>query len=155
MTKTIEIDVENASSGDNVPGPMQFQGWLTPALRDRGGASLSIRIVDEAEMQALNARYRGKDKPTNVLSFPADLPEALKGQISPEPLGDIVLCAAVIRDEASEQGKPAEDHWAHLAIHGLLHLFGHDHQDDDEAQAMEALEIRFLSELGIADPYRG
>lgn len=151
---TIEIDVEDVSSTSGNPGAMQFQGWLTPVLRKGGNASVAIRIVDEAEMQALNAQYRGKDKPTNVLSFPADLPAALAGQIDPEPLGDIVLCAPVVRAEAEAQEKPLEDHWAHLSIHGLLHLLGHDHQDEDEAEAMEALEIGYLAELGIADPYR-
>lgn len=110
--------------------------------------ALCLRLVDAEESRALNHRFRGRDKATNVLSFPApsplpDLPQ----------LGDIVLCAPVIAREACEQGKMARAHWAHMVVHGVLHLRGHDHQDDAEAATMEALERRILAKLGFADPY--
>jgi probable rRNA maturation factor len=150
---TIELELQVASTSDAVPGREAFENWLASALRDCDDVGLAIRVVDETEMQALNSRYRGQDKPTNVLSFPADLPEALRGRIEPEPLGDIVICASIVETESKAQGKPTAHHWAHLTIHGLLHLLGHDHQEKVQAQAMEALEIDCLSRLGIPDPY--
>ncbi len=152
-TKTIELECQNASGSPNVPSAAEFERWIAIALEGRQNVALTVRVVDEAEMQALNSRFRGRDKPTNVLSFPADLPAALKGKISPEPLGDIVICAEVVQAEADQQNKPHKDHWAHLTIHGLLHLLGHDHQDAQEADAMERQEIECLAALGIADPY--
>ena len=112
-------------------------------------ASVSVRIVDAEEGRALNQRWRERDRPTNVLSFPADLPPELELPL----LGDLVLCAPVVLREAAEQGKRAEDHWAHLVIHGVLHLLGMDHQDDAEAEEMEQREREILATLGIGDPY--
>jgi len=112
-------------------------------------ASVSVRIVDAEEGRALNARWRERDRPTNVLSFPADLPPELELPL----LGDLVLCAPVVLREAAEQGKRVEDHWAHLVIHGVLHLLGMDHQDDAEAEEMEQREREILAALGIDDPY--
>jgi probable rRNA maturation factor len=106
-------------------------------------------LVDEPESRALNERYRGKDRPTNVLSFPAELPEELDIPL----LGDIVICAPLVAEEASSQGKPVEAHWAHLVVHGVLHLLGHDHQLESEAREMEALEVELLASLGFPNPY--
>jgi probable rRNA maturation factor len=114
------------------------------------GAELSIVLADDAHIRSINAEWRGKDKPTNVLSFPA----APAGQIARSPLlGDIILAKETIAREATEAGQQFEDHLTHLVIHGLLHLFGYDHETEAEAAAMEALETRILATLGIADPY--
>ena len=109
--------------------------------------------MDEEESHALNLQYRGKDKPTNVLSFPSDLPNEVLTSLKREPLGDIIICVPVVLAEATEQHKTATAHWAHLTIHGTLHLLGFDHIDDEEAEEMEALEIDALQELGINNPY--
>ena len=114
------------------------------------GAELGVRIVDKDEMKVLNSRYRGKDCPTNVLAFSADLPPELGIAL----LGDIVVCAPLVREEALAQGKKERAHWAHLLVHGTLHLLGHDHQEPCEAAAMESLETRILAALGIPDPYQ-
>jgi len=119
-------------------------------LHEHGDAELLIRLVDRQESRELNAQYRHKNKATNVLSFPADLPE----EIGLRLLGDIIICAPIVADEAREQHKTAEAHWAHLTIHGILHLLGHDHQAEEEASEMESLEIRILQSLGFPDPYR-
>jgi probable rRNA maturation factor len=110
---------------------------------------VTIRLVDRDEMRRLNERYRGKDAATNVLSFPADLPDAVGIPL----LGDVVLCAPLLIEEAQAQGKLPEAHWAHLTIHGVLHLLGHDHLDPAEAAVMEGLEIELLAGLGIGNPY--
>jgi probable rRNA maturation factor len=118
------------------------------------GSEVSVRIVDEDEMRNLNRRYRGKDRSTNVLAFPAaldELPGLPAGDAS--LLGDLVICAPVVVREAEQQGKAAADHWAHLLVHGFLHLVGFDHQSEDEAAAMEALEIRILADQGLGNPY--
>ena len=115
----------------------------------RGEAEVSVCLVDEGEMARLNSRYRGKDTATNVLSFPADLPP----EIGLPLLGDLVICAPLVDAEAAAQQKPVDAHWAHLTIHGVLHLLGYDHQAPDQAAEMEALEISLLASMGIADPY--
>jgi probable rRNA maturation factor len=135
-----------------LPAPTSFRRWVEAALRGakrRKPAELAIRIVDTAEGRALNRDYRGKDYATNVLSFPAELPPGLVLPL----IGDLAICAPVVLREAAEQAKRPRDHWAHLTIHGVLHLLGHDHIEDAEAEAMEALETRILASLGIADPY--
>mgnify|MGYP000573776731 CR=1 FL=1 len=109
-----------------------------------------VAFGDDAAVRVLNARYRGKDAPTNVLSFPADLPPGVDLPL----LGDIVICAPLVAREADEQHKALADHWAHLTVHGVLHLLGHDHRTDEEAGEMEALETRILTGLGCADPWR-
>ncbi len=135
-----------------LPSALSFRRWVAAALhgaRRRKPAELAIRIVDADEGRALNRDYRGKDYATNVLSFPAELPPGLRLPL----IGDLAICAPVVLREAAEQGKPARDHWAHLTAHGVLHLLGYDHVDHRDAEVMEALEIRILAGLGIADPY--
>lgn len=128
---------------------------LTAAM-DRTLATLSqadgevlLRLVDVDEIQQLNRDYRGKDQPTNVLSFPSDLPVEIEEAI----LGDVVICLEVVRKEALEQDKSFEDHLLHMAIHGTLHLLGYDHMEEDEAETMESLEIKLLADLGVDNPY--
>lgn len=145
------VDLQQASTAANLPSETQFQQWAETALSLRNDDSeLSIRLVDSAESQQLNHQYRGKDKPTNVLSFPFEVPEGIELPL----LGDLVICAPVVEREALEQQKNLHEHWAHMVIHGILHLLGFDHIDDDEAEEMEALEIKLLSQLGIANPYQ-
>ena len=147
----LTIDIENASSTTNIPESKEFEQWVKAALQAPKDTDieLSIRIVDEEEIQTLNRDYRGKDKPTNILSFPCELPPGVDVPL----LGDLVICANVVKNEAKEQEKPEQNHWAHMVIHGTLHLMGYDHSEDTEAEIMEALEVKLLSELGISNPY--
>lgn len=146
----IELDLQIASDGQ-APSLAQLQQWCALALRQRTADSeLTIRLVDETEGRELNNTWRHKDYPTNVLSFPADVPEGL---LDIPLLGDLVICVPVVEREAAEQGKSLEAHWAHLVIHGCLHLLGYDHIDDAEAEEMEGLEQNLLAELGHPDPY--
>jgi len=148
----LDVAVGYATARKGVPAPASFRRWVEAALkgaRRRKGTELSIRIVDADEGQSLNLQYRGKDYATNVLSFPVELPPGVDVPL----IGDLVICAPVVTREAAEQGKKAADHWAHLTVHGTLHLLGYDHIDDAEAETMEALETRVLAGLGIADPY--
>jgi len=135
-----------------LPEDGQFKHWVELALEGRA-ASLALRLVDETEGRELNAGYRGKDRPTNVLSFPAELPETVLAALDVPPLGDLVICAPVVNAEARAQGKPAMHHWAHLTIHGVLHLLGHTHNESEPAERMETLETQLLALLGIPDPY--
>jgi probable rRNA maturation factor len=146
---TIELEVQVATSFEPLPGEDAFRRWAETALSGRQEAQLAVRLVGREESRQLNGQYRGIDKPTNVLSFPADLP----GDIGIPLLGDLVICAPLVESEALEQGKAVLDHWAHLTVHGILHLLGYDHQDDSGAREMESLEIRLLQELGVPDPY--
>lgn len=152
----LDVAVGYAAPRAGVPAATSFRRWVAAALQGRiREADLAIRVVGEDEGRALNRHYRGKDYATNVLSFPADMAE---GVILPEgvvlPLmGDIVLCAPVVAREAAGQGKPVVHHYAHLTVHGSLHLLGMDHQDEREAECMEQLEREILAELGIQDPY--
>ena len=146
------VHVSYAVPRAGVPSAASFRRWVDAALhgaKRRRATELSIRLVDAEEGRALNRDYRGKDYATNVLSFEAELPPALKLPL----IGDIVICAPVVAREAAEQGKAPRDHWAHLTVHGVLHLLGYDHLVDAEAEAMEALETRILAGLGMADPY--
>ena len=146
---TIEVDIQRACDIAEQPDDDSLRRWASLALRDHPGKELTIRLVDAVESQTLNRDYRDKDYPTNVLSFPADLPPELDIPL----LGDLVICVPVVNREAQEQGKTSAAHWAHMVIHGCLHLLGHDHIEDDEAEVMEQLERQLLAELGIADPY--
>lgn len=150
------VIVQDASESGVIPAKPSFRQWARAALPADGPArEVTIRVVDETEGRELNQRYRGRDKATNVLSFAAEWPAGIPAD-EPEsaPLGDLVLCAPVIRREAAEQGKAENDHWAHLVVHGVLHLLGMDHQDEAHAAVMEGREIAILSTLGISDPYR-
>lgn len=143
------VDVQQAVEAD-VPSQQQFHLWASTALAEIAeDCELSIRLVSETESAELNSTYRGKNAPTNVLSFPFESPIPL----TPRLLGDLVLCVAVVEREAAEQNKTLEAHWAHLLVHGCLHLLGYDHLEDDEAEQMEALEVRILQQLGIENPY--
>lgn len=150
----LDVAVSYATARRGVPSPPSFRKWVAAALDRRiREADLSIRVVGEDEGRALNRHYRGKDYATNVLSFPAELPEGLPEGVKLPLLGDLVICAPVVAREAAEQGKRLNDHYAHLTVHGALHLLGWDHEDDADAEAMEALERQILAGLGVADPY--
>ncbi|MEG3767450.1 rRNA maturation RNase YbeY [Alteromonas sp. 14N.309.X.WAT.G.H12] len=150
------IDVQHACDttqlGYTVPTDDKIQRWADTALsalkiQDK---EVTIRFVDRDESQSLNHTYRGKDKPTNVLSFPFECPPDIPLNL----LGDLVICVPVIHHEAVEQNKVVNNHFAHMIVHGLLHLLGYDHIDDEEAEAMERLETKILAQLGIDDPYQ-
>jgi len=143
------IDIDIACDADGIPGEDAMRQWIAAALPADGEFEISLRIVDEDEIRTLNSTYRHKDYATNVLSFPADLPEELALPL----LGDIVVCASVVKCEAHEQGKSPNAHWAHMLVHGTLHLLGYDHVDDTEADVMEALETRIITGLGFDPPY--
>jgi probable rRNA maturation factor len=144
------IDVQYAVSADGMPGAESIRQWVEQALpADNAAAELTVRIVDEAEITALNRQYRGKDGPTNVLSFPY---EEIPG-IAADLLGDVVICAPVVAAESVAQDKPLEAHWAHMVIHGVLHLLGYDHHKEGEASRMESTEVELLADLGYASPY--
>lgn len=140
-----------------MPNDGEVRDWLAAVLArvadaPAGNCDIAVRIVDADESRELNRRYRHRDAPTNVLSFPASNELPLSGD-EPRPLGDLVLCAPLVAEEAREQGKPAAAHWAHLLVHGALHLLGYDHQDAQSARRMEALEIEILAARGLPDPY--
>ena len=158
MTKgptRLDVAVGYATPRAGIPAATSFRRWVAAALAGRiREADLAIRIVDEKEGRSLNHHYRGKDYATNVLSFPAELPEGLPKGVKLPLLGDLVLCSPVIAREAREQGKPLRAHYAHLTVHGALHLLGWDHEDAREAEAMEQLERQILAGIGLPDPYR-
>lgn len=154
--RDIELDVQVNGDFEGIPTADQMRRWVDLTLSHQGFESnpelpieMTVRIVGAEESQQLNAQYRDKNKPTNVLSF------AYEGldQIPLALLGDLVICAPIVLQEALEQNKPLSAHWAHLVIHGTLHLLGHDHIDDIEAEIMEALEVEILAQLGFPDPY--
>jgi probable rRNA maturation factor len=150
----LDVAVAYATARKGVPSAASFRKWVAAALENRiREADMSIRIVGEDEGRALNRHYRGKDYPTNVLSFPAELPEGLPEGVHLPLLGDLVICAPVVAREAAAQGKAVSDHYAHLTVHGVLHLLGWDHEDPADAEAMEALERDILAAMGVADPY--
>ena len=157
MTAAIAIDIQIASTVDSVPDEKAIQSWLDDVVKSAGDDTrreISVRIVDEEEARALNNQYRQQDKATNVLSFPAVAADeiGLPPELS-QALGDIVICGPVVEREAAEQNKELASHWAHLLVHGALHLLGYDHETDEEADVMETLETRILASRGIADPY--
>lgn len=159
MTKgpvRLDVSVGYAVPRAGLPSAVSFRRWVAAALEGRiREADLAIRIVDSKEGRALNRHYRGKDYATNVLSFPAEMAEDVKMPkgVKMPLLGDLVLCAPVIAREAREQKKPLVAHYAHLTVHGALHLLGWNHEDEREAEAMEQLEREILAALGIGDPY--
>ena len=157
MSVTVEVSMsenliaETPDAGDDdVPEPALLQAWATAAYLDKADAVASMMVTTSEEIQQLNNQYRHKDMPTNVLSFPMQLPE----ETGMHFLGDIALCASVIKREAEEQSKTKLFHWAHMVVHGMLHLQGYDHIEDAEAEEMEKLEIEILNKLGFDNPYK-
>lgn len=147
----IELDLQIACATESLPSQDDFQRWVDIALLPYNKPfELTIRIVEQEESQSLNAQYRNKNKPTNVLSFPFEVPEGVELNL----LGDLIICADIVESEALVQKKLSHDHWAHMVIHGCLHLLGFDHIDDNEADEMESLEISLLAKLKISDPYQ-
>lgn len=147
----IYLDLQYATeSQEGMPTETEFQQWLEAAITPfQADAEVTVRLVDEAESHALNHEYRGKDKPTNVLSFPFETPPGVELDL----LGDLIICRQVVEKEAQDQNKPLNAHWAHMVVHGSLHLLGYDHIEDNEAEEMEALETEIMEKLGFADPY--
>ncbi len=146
----IDIDIQYATDWPDIPDESKFRQWVETALKDlKENAALTIRVVDEQEGTQLNEQWRKSSGPTNVLSFPH---EGVK-EITQELLGDIVICAPIVGREAIEQNKDNHAHWAHMVIHGILHLNGFDHVDSGDADRMENLEISILKELNIGNPY--
>ena len=146
----IVVDIQHAAQSDNLPSNEQLHQWATAALSSvKKNAELTIRIVEPSESQQLNHQYRNKNAPTNVLSFPFQAPAGIELDL----LGDLIICAQVVQDEAKQQNKPIFDHWTHMVVHGCLHLLGYDHITNEEAEVMESLEIDILHQLGIKNPY--
>jgi probable rRNA maturation factor len=144
------LELQIATTIENLPTAAQFQTWIDAALADQDQElEVVIRLVDEAESAELNQEYRGKNGPTNILSFEFEVPDGLPLNL----LGDLVICAPLVEKEALEQSKLLENHWAHLVIHGVLHLRGYDHIDETEAEEMEAKEVKILQQLNIPNPY--
>jgi len=147
-----QLDIQRIVELDSLPSDDGFQLWVDKALADYSqDAEVVIRIVDTEEMTELNSQYRAKQGPTNILSFPFELPDGIEGI---DLLGDLVVCAAVLEQEAKQQNKALSAHWAHIIIHGVLHLLGYDHLTDDEAIEMESKEVVLLQELHIDNPYQ-
>ena len=145
------IDLQIACEQETgLPTAQQIEQWATAAVQPQSDeVEMTVRIVDEAESHELNLNYRGKDRPTNVLSFPFECPDEVELPL----LGDLVICRQVVEREAQEQDKPLMAHWAHMVVHGSLHLLGYDHIEDDEAEEMESLETQIMTGLGFVDPY--
>jgi len=147
----IILDLQIACDQQNLPSQQNFEHWLQAVLKQvKPDAEVTIRLVEPAESQELNSQYRGKDRPTNVLSFEFDAPPMIELDL----LGDLIICKQIIEKEAIEQEKPLLNHWAHMVVHGTLHLLGYDHIEYDQGVSMETLEKEFLSCLAIDDPYR-
>jgi probable rRNA maturation factor len=150
MTHIPRVNIQIVTQANVLPSKADFNRWVGIALAGRSEpAEMTIRIVDEDEGMELNRRYRHKDAATNVLSFPVSIPAGITTSL----LGDLVMCAPVVIREAKEQDKQAQAHWAHLTIHGTLHLLGYEHESSDQAAEMESLETAMLAALGYPDPY--
>lgn len=167
FTMSALLDLQLASEYPSIPTLNEFQLWLDTVLShvNEQNKEITVRVVDEDEIRELNHQYRGKDKTTNVLSFPFEMPELflpegltpeqpLDNELVPNLLGDLIICAQVVANEAEQQSKQNLHHWAHMIVHGTLHLLGYDHIQDDEAEIMESLEIAILRKLAIDDPYQ-
>lgn len=147
-----QIHIQLLVPQELAPKPALLKKWAKQTLKDqKPNAELTCRIVDAKEMAELNSTYRKKQGTTNVLSFPADLPAEIAEELP--LLGDIVICAEVVNEEAKAQAKSQEAHWAHMVVHGIYHLLGYDHQTDKEAEEMESLEIETMKKLGFGNPY--
>jgi probable rRNA maturation factor len=155
----LDLDLQIACAAPDIPPPADFERWAAAALAGRRErAALTIRLVDTEEAAALNGTYRGREGPTNILSFPCDLPPELAIGLDPQDpiadlLGDLVICADVVQREAREQCKTARAHWAHMVVHGVLHLLDYDHLTESDAEEMETLESGILGALGFPSPY--
>ncbi|NKB34261.1 MAG: rRNA maturation RNase YbeY [Pseudomonadales bacterium] len=152
----VTIECSNACDSVWIPPIEDCQRWIIAALKGiavDSNYSISLRFVEESESGELNKNYRGKEKPTNVLSFPANFPDELAESLEFRPLGDIIVCPQIIQDEAEQQGKTLNAHWAHMLIHGALHLSGFDHSNESEAELMETHEVNTLEKLGFPNPY--
>ena len=151
------VDIDIVSTADGIPAATAIRDWVQSALavseKSTAVSEVSVRVVDEAEMRTLNRDFRQQDKSTNVLSFPSGAIAGLPADAG-RLLGDIVICAPVVAREAAEQGKQLLHHWAHMVVHGVLHLRGYDHQSEEQAANMEALETQVLERHGIGNPYR-
>lgn len=146
------IDLQIAYNGELPAAEEQLKSWALAALRTKQKpCELTLRFVSSDEIQELNKIYRQKDKPTNVLAFPSELPEII--ELEYQLLGDVIICPAILRKESEEQEKPLDAHWAHIIIHGVLHLLGYDHITDADAKIMQEQEILLLAEFGYPDPY--
>jgi len=156
----IDVQIQRATRSAAIPDDEQFQLWVELVVADErielgeNNLTLAIRVVDEEEGLHFNRKYRGENHATNILSFPAELPEGLPPVVAQSHLGDLLVCAPLVVREAIEQGKPEINHWAHLTIHGVLHLLGFDHKQDESAALMEKLETELLAGLEIPDPYQ-
>lgn len=161
----VTVDLEDCCGETGLPDAARLRLWAeaaTEAARQSGRVSLeaserlelSVRVIDETESARLNRKYRRKNHPTNVLSFSGALPDHVLQALPCRPLGDLAICARVVARQATEQGKPLMAHWAHMTVHGVLHLLGFDHEDADEAGIMEGLEVNIMQQLGYPDPYR-
>ena len=161
---SVEVDLQNPNNAESLPSLLEIKTWCEAAVQSQSHAlafentlSVLIRVVDDEESASLNKNYREKEGPTNVLSFPNEVPEFMLNipELNEQNshLGDLVICDALMKKEAVEQGKPLLSHWAHLIIHGMLHLQGYDHIDDVEANEMESLEIQIMEQLGFENPY--
>ncbi len=152
----VTVEISNDCDTSWVPEDALCENWIQSilqAVQSETAYSISLRFVQETVARELNSQYRGKQTATNVLSFPTDLPDSLSSQFEHAPLGDIVLCPELVEHEAEQQGKQLQAHWAHLLIHGVLHLLGYDHDTEDNANNMENLEIKALERLGFPNPY--
>ena len=145
----ITIDLQNDPALEGIPSRQRFHEWVVAALqKSYANLEQTVRIVDEAESRELNYRFRDIDSATNVLAFPDD-----SDVLDYDCLGDLVICGPVVEAEAADQGKPVDAHWAHIVVHGMLHLQGFDHQGEEDTAKMEALEIKILGTLGYTNPY--
>ena len=150
MAIIVELSVSDDVNEEVLPSEENFQHWTQASYAGDDEIVVSFQIVSSDEMQNLNKAYRGKDKSTNVLSFPMELPE----EVGINVLGDLALCDEVIEAEAKQQSKTREAHWAHMIVHGMLHLQDYDHIEDDETEVMEAKEIEIMKNLGFENPYK-
>jgi len=151
----VDFEVQRVSTSASIPDDERFRLWAETALAGKGdNFSFGIRVVDEDEAQRFNREYRHRDYATNILSFPSELPEDLPEEIRHSQLGDLLICAPVVTREALQQHRSELDHWAHLLVHGILHLLGYDHERAEDADVMESLETEILAKLGIGDPYQ-
>jgi probable rRNA maturation factor len=146
---SLTVDIQRALASGDTPSDEQFETWAGNAWLGDEDSEVTVRLVDTDESASLNNQYRDKSGPTNVLSFPFEAPAGITVPLA----GDLIICAPVVEREAREQRKTSMAHWAHMVVHGMLHLQGYDHIEDDEAEVMEALEIRLLAQLGFCNPY--